>query len=65
MGHFMVDADFARKIERERDKAREVAENLVEYAHESLVKLESWAEQEIKTIREAIAGCEKWKEAAK
>lgn len=61
----------ARKLERERDEARQVAENLVEYAHECLVQLESWGkgydryEREMETIREAIAGCEKWREAAK
>lgn len=27
MGHFMVDSDFARKLERERDKSREDATN--------------------------------------
>lgn len=63
--------DEMARMERERDEAREVAENLVEYAHEFLVRLESWGkgydryEREMETIREAIAGCQKWKEAAR
>lgn len=66
-----VCAQVIGEIERERDDAREVAENLVEYAHECLVRLESWGkgydryEREMETIREAIAGCQKWKEAAR
>jgi hypothetical protein len=30
MGHFMVDAKFARRLERERDEARELAEQMSE-----------------------------------
>ena len=31
-GHMMVDADFAKKLERERDEAREIASGLAEQA---------------------------------
>lgn len=64
-------ARHAKKLERERNKARRVAENLVEYAHKCLCELELWAkcderfEEEIKTIRGVIADCEKLKEETK
>lgn len=66
-----VSAEFARGLERERDEARRVADNLVEYAYECLAKLESWGkgydrlEREMEDIREDIASCKKLKEAAK
>ena len=55
----------------ERDKAISVAERLVEYAHECLVKLQSWGqgyrryEEEMDSIREDIAAYDMMKEAAK
>lgn len=53
----------------ERDKAISVAENLIEYAHECLAKLESWGqgykryEDDMDRIREDIAAYNMMKEA--
>ena len=55
----------------ERDKAISVADRLIEYAHECLVKLESWGqgykryEEEMDSIREDIATYNMMKEALK
>jgi hypothetical protein len=65
-----VAADYARKLERERDEAREAADNLVEYARQSLVELEKWGkgygryEREMNQIRVDIARVN-WREGAK
>jgi len=65
-----VTAEFARRLERERDEAREAADNLVEYARQSLVELEKWGkgyaryEREMNQIRVDIARVN-WKEDAK
>lgn len=59
------------KAREERDKAISVADRLIEYAHECLVKLESWGqgyqryEEEMDTIREDIAAYDMMKEALK
>ena len=56
----MLERDIYKAIE-ERDKAISVAERLIEYAHECLVKLESWGqgykryEDDMDRIREDIA----------
>ena len=55
----------------ERDRAVSVAERLIEYAHECLVKLESWGhgyqryEDDMERIREDIAAYNMMKEALK
>ena len=65
-----VPMDVARKLERERDEAREAADNLVEYARQSLVELEKWGkgyaryERQMNEIRVHIARVN-WKEGAK
>lgn len=66
-----TDADLRHQLAKalcERDKAISVAERLVEYAHECLVKLQSWGqgyrryEEEMDTIREDIAAYDMMKE---
>lgn len=59
------------KAREERDKAISVADRLIEYAHECLVKLESWGqgykryEDDMDRIREDIAAYNMMKEALK
>lgn len=59
------------KAREERDKAISVAERLIEYAHECLVKLESWGqgyqryEDDMERIREDIAAYNMMKETLK
>ena len=76
--HEMVSAGFARTLERDiykaredRDKAISVAERLIDYAHECLVKLESWGqgyqryEDDMDRIREDIAAYNMMKDSLK
>jgi hypothetical protein len=64
-----IHKDELEKAERERDEAREAADNLVEYARQSLVELEKWGkgyaryERQMNEIRAHIARVN-WKEAS-
>tara|TARA_R110002126_G_scaffold28070_1_gene93665 strand:- start:163 stop:423 length:261 start_codon:yes stop_codon:yes gene_type:complete len=53
--------EISRKLERERDEARDIAKNLVDYAHQCLAERKKWAagsrryERQMNEIRVDIA----------
>jgi len=65
-----IHKDELEKTERERDEARAAADNLVEYARQSLVELEKWGkgyaryERQMNEMRVHIARVN-WKEGRK